>query len=123
MAAGWLRHIAGDDIDVFSAGSDPAAVIDEAAVGAMAEVGIDISGESPKLWTEQAARAADVIVSMGCADACLTLPGRSYLDWDLDDPSGQPPEVVREVRDEIRSRVEDLLLAQVEGYLKRRAAG
>ncbi len=106
MAAGWLRHLAGDRVDVFSGGSDPGAALNPAAVEAMAEVGIDIAGERPRPWTEDDARAADVIVSMGCGDACPVLPGKRYEDWPLTDPAGQPVEVVRQVRDEIRARVE-----------------
>ena len=109
MAAGWLRHLAGDRIDVFSGGSDPGSEINPAAVEAMAEVGIDIAREHPKPWTSEIARAADVIVSMGCGDACPVLPGKRYEDWELTDPAGQPIEVVRAVRDDIRTRVESLI--------------
>jgi len=109
MAAGWLRHLAGDRVEVFSGGSDPAAEVNPAAVAAMAEVGIDIAGEHPKPWTDEVVRAVDVIVSMGCGDACPVLPGRRYEDWTLTDPAGQPLDVVRGVRDEIRARVEGLL--------------
>ncbi len=109
MAAGWLRHLAGDRIDAFSGGSDPGSETNPAAVEAMAEVGIDIAGEHPKPWTNEIARAADVIVTMGCGDACPVLPGKRYEDWELTDPAGQPIEVVRAVRDDIRSRVESLI--------------
>ena len=109
MAAGWLRHLAGDRIDVFSGGSDPGSEINPAAVEAMAEIGIDIAREHPKSWTSEIARVADVIVSMGCGDACPVLPGKRYEDWELTDPAGQPIEVVRAVRDDIRTRVESLI--------------
>ena len=109
MASGWLRHLAGDTVDVFSGGSDPGLETNAAAVAAMAEVGIDIAGEYPKPWTDEIARAADVIVTMGCGDACPIFPGKRYEDWELADPSGQPLEVVRGIRDDIRDRVETLL--------------
>lgn len=109
MAAGWLRHLAGDAVDVFSGGTDPGVETNETAVAAMAEVGIDISSEYPRPWTDEIARASDVIVSMGCGDACPIFPGKRYEDWPLTDPAGQPIDVVREIRDEIRSRVEALV--------------
>ncbi len=109
MAAGWLRHLAGDTVDVFSGGSDPGAETNKVAVAAMAEVGIDIASEYPKPWTDEIARAADVIVSMGCGDACPIFPGKRYEDWELEDPSGQSIEVVRHIRDDIRTRVETLI--------------
>jgi arsenate reductase (thioredoxin) len=109
MAAGWLRHLAGDRVDVFSGGSEPADETNAAAVAAMAEVGIDISTEYPKPWTDEIAQAADVIVTMGCGDACPVYPGKRYEDWELTDPSNQPVEVVREIRDDIRARVEALV--------------
>jgi protein-tyrosine-phosphatase len=109
MAAGWLRHLAGDRVEVFSGGSDPGLETNHAAVTAMGEVGIDISTEYPKPWTDEIARAADVIVTMGCGDACPVFPGKRYEDWDLPDPSGQPLEVVRTIRDDIRARVETLM--------------
>ena len=109
MGAGWLRHLAGDRVDVFSGGTDPGVEINAAAVEAMAEVGIDIAAELPQPWTDEIARAADVIVSMGCGDACPILPGKRYEDWELPDPSNQPIEVVREIRDDIRTRVEALI--------------
>lgn len=109
MAAGWLRHLAGDAVEVFSGGSDPGAETNGSAIAAMAEVGIDISSEYPKPWTDEIARAADVIVTMGCGDACPIFPGTRYEDWELIDPSGQPIEVVREIRDDIRTRVEALM--------------
>lgn len=109
MAAGWLRHLAGDRVEVFSGGSDPGEHINPAAVEVMAEVGIGIAGEHPTPWTEDVVRAVDVVVSMGCGDACPVLPGKRYEDWDLTDPAGQPVEVVRAVRDDIRTRVEALI--------------
>lgn len=109
MAAGWLRHLAGDRVEVYSGGSDPGEHLNPAAVEAMAEVGIDIADQHPQPWTEEVVRAVDVIVSMGCGDACPVLPGKRYEDWELTDPAGQPLDVVREVRDDIRTRVEALL--------------
>ncbi len=109
IAAGWLRHLAGDTVDIFSGGSDPGVEVNAAAVAAMSEVGIDISGEHPKPWTDEIARAADVIVTMGCGDACPVFPGKRYEDWELTDPAGQPLDVVREIRDDIRTRVERLV--------------
>ena len=109
MAAGYLRHMAGERIDIFTGGSDPGYDINKVAVAAMAEEGIDISTEYPKPWTDEIARAADVIVTMGCCDACPIYPGKRYEDWGLEDPSGQPLEVVRGIRDEIKGRVEALL--------------
>lgn len=109
MAAGWLRHLAGEAVDVFSGGSDPGLETNAVAVAAMTEVGIDISGEYPKPWTDEIARAADVIVTMGCGDACPVFPGKRYEDWELADPSGQDIEVVREIRDDIRTRVDALM--------------
>jgi arsenate reductase (thioredoxin) len=109
MAAGWLRHLAGDSVDVFSGGSEPASQVNPAAIDAMAEVGIDIRSEFPKPWTDEIIRAADVVVTMGCGDACPVYPGKRYEDWVLDDPEGLGIEAVRPIRDEIRRRVEDLL--------------
>lgn len=109
MAAGWLRHLAGDDVDVFSGGSEPASDINPVAVAAMDEVGIDIRSASPQRWTEQVIRAADVVITMGCGDTCPVFPGRRYEDWALTDPAGQPIEVVRDVRDEIARRVRELM--------------
>ncbi len=110
MAAGWLRHHAGDRVEVLSAGSEPASSINPTAVEAMAEVGIDISHAQPRRWTDTDAREADVIVSMGCGDACPVYPGKRYEDWELPDPAGQPIEVVRQVRDEINERVLELMV-------------
>ena len=109
MAAGWLRHLAGDRIEVFSGGSEPADQVNPAAVAAMSEVGIDIAGHQPQRWTDEHARAADVVVTMGCGDVCPVYPGKRYEDWDLADPAGRPVEFVRAVRDEIQVRVEQLI--------------
>jgi arsenate reductase len=109
MAAGWLRHLAGERVEVFSAGSAPGDRVNPAAVEAMAEVGIDISGVTPQIWTDEHARTADVIITMGCGDVCPVYPGKRYEDWELTDPAGQPVEFVRGVRDEIRDRVDDLI--------------
>jgi arsenate reductase len=109
MAAGWLRHLAGDAIVVRSAGSEPADQINPVAVQAMQEVGIDITGTTPQLLSTEAVQDSDVVVTMGCGDACPFFPGKRYEDWKLTDPAGQPIEVVREVRDEIRAHVEKLI--------------
>jgi arsenate reductase len=109
MAAGWLRHLAGDAVEVRSAGSEPADRINPIAVQAMAEVGIDITANTPRLLDYQTAEASDVLVTMGCGDVCPHFPGKRYLDWHLDDPAGQNIEHVRPIRDEIRRRVEQLL--------------
>jgi arsenate reductase len=111
MAAGILHARADGAVSVRSAGSDPAEVLNPAVVEAMAEMGIDISREVPKLLTSDAVREADVVITMGCGDSCPIYPGRRYLDWELDDPSGQPLAVVRGIRDEIADRVDDLLAA------------
>ncbi len=109
MASGYLRHLAGDRIDVLSAGSAPAASINPTAVAAMAEEGIDISAEQPKILTTDAVKASDVVVTMGCGDTCPYYPGKRYEDWVLDDPAGQGIEAVRPIRDEIRRRIETLI--------------
>jgi arsenate reductase len=109
MAAGWLAHLAGDRVEVRSAGSAPADRVNPAAVEAMREVGIDISTESPKILTYDAVEASDVCITMGCGDACPVFPGKRYLDWKLDDPAGQGVEAVRPIRDEIKTRIEGLL--------------
>jgi arsenate reductase (thioredoxin) len=119
MAAGWLRHLAGDAVEVRSAGSAPADRINPVAVEAMAEAGIDITGNIPILLEYDDAYAADVIVTMGCGDACPVFPGKRYEDWKLDDPAGQGIESVRPIRDEIRRRVEALVADLAPG----RAAG
>ena len=109
MAAGYLQHLAGDRIEVLSAGSEPADRVNPVAVRAMAEVGIDITAETPKLLTDSAVREADVVVTMGCGDACPFFPGKRYEDWVLDDPAGQDLDHVRSIRDEIHSRVQTLI--------------
>jgi len=109
MALGWFNHVAGDRAIARSGGSEPAAEINPSAVAAMNEVGIDIAEESPKRWTDEVVRAADVVVSMGCGDACPVYPGTRYEDWELDDPAGQGIEAVRPIRDEIETRVRKLL--------------
>jgi arsenate reductase len=109
MAAGWLRHLAGDRVEVRSAGSEPADRINPAAVAAMQEVGIDIAGQTPTNLSWDAAQASDVIVTMGCGDACPVFPGKRYEDWTLDDPAGKSVAAVRPIRDEIKRRVEQLL--------------
>lgn len=109
MAAGWMRHLAGDRVEVYSGGSEPASEVNPVAVEAMAEVGIDISGETPRRWSDQAVRAADVVVTMGCGDACPVYPGKRYVDWELEDPAGKTLEEVRPIRDEIEHRVRGLL--------------
>jgi protein-tyrosine-phosphatase len=109
MAAGYLQHLAGDRIEVLSAGSAPAAQVNPIAAAAMAEDGIDIAIQTPKLLTDAAVQHADVVVTMGCGDACPYHPGKRYQDWVLDDPAGQGIDVVRPIRDQIRQRVEHLL--------------
>ncbi|MER7333938.1 MULTISPECIES: arsenate reductase ArsC [unclassified Micromonospora] len=109
MAAGWLRHLAGDAVQVRSAGSEPADQINPMAVEAMREVGIDITANKPKILDYATAEASDVIITMGCGDVCPAFPGKRYEDWKLDDPAGQDLAAVRRIRDEIRTRVEDLL--------------
>ena len=113
MAAGYLQHLAGDRIDVLSAGSQPAERVNQVAVAAMAEEGIDITAEEPKLLTDTAVQQADVVITMGCGDACPFYPGTRYEDWVLDDPAGQGIDVVRPIRDQIRKRVEALVNALV----------
>ena len=109
MAAGWLRELAGDRVEVRSAGSMPADQINPVAVEAMREVGIDITVEQPKVLTTEAVQDSDVVITMGCGDACPFFPGKRYEDWKLDDPAGQGIEAVRPIRDEIKGRVETLL--------------
>jgi arsenate reductase len=109
MAAGYLRHLAGDRVEVLSAGSEPGDRINPMAVQAMAEEGIDIAGAQPRVLDPDDVRASDVVVTMGCGDACPFFPGTRYEDWQLDDPAGRPIEEVRPIRDEIRRRVEALV--------------
>lgn len=109
MAAGWLQHLAGDRVEVLSAGSAPAGSINPTAVAAMAEVGIDITAARPKVLTDGAVQASDVVITMGCGDACPFYAGKRYEDWQLEDPAGQGIEAVRPIRDEIRARVEALV--------------
>jgi len=109
MAAGFLRHLAGDRIEVRSAGSTPADQINPTAVAAMAELGIDITAEQPKVLTNDAVKDSDVVITMGCGDACPYFPGKRYEDWVLDDPAGQGIDAVRPIRDEIRTRIEALI--------------
>jgi arsenate reductase len=109
MAAGWLRHLAGDAVEIRSAGSEPADRINPAAVKAMREVGIDITGQTPKKLDWDTAQASDVIITMGCGDACPIFPGKRYEDWKLDDPAGKDLDAVRPIRDDIKTRVQTLL--------------
>ncbi len=109
MAAGYLRHLGRGRIDVLSAGSTPADAVNPVAVQAMAEEGIDIATEQPKILTTEAVKESDVVITMGCGDTCPFYPGKRYEDWVLDDPAGQGIEAVRPIRDEIRSRVEALI--------------
>jgi len=109
MAAGWLRQLAGDRVDVRSAGSEPANRINPVAIEAMREVGIDITGAVPHILETEDVRASDVVITMGCGDTCPIFPGKRYEDWDLTDPAGQSIDVVRQVRDDIRGRVEKLV--------------
>jgi arsenate reductase (thioredoxin) len=109
MAAAYLKELAGDQIDVLSAGSEPADQVNPVAVQAMAEVGIDIAAATPKVLTTESVRDSDVVVTMGCGDACPFFPGKRYEDWKLEDPAGKSIKTVREIRDDIRSRVEALV--------------
>ena len=109
MAAGWLRHLAGDAVEVRSAGSLPGDQVNPAAVEAMAEVGIDISDQRPKVLTTEAVESSDVVITMGCGDVCPVFPGKRYLDWQLEDPAGKGVESVRPIRDEIEQRIRGLL--------------
>ena len=109
MAAGYLRHLAGDEVTVLSAGSEPGNQVNPVAVQAMAEEGIDISHGVPQILTTGAVQQADVVITMGCGDTCPIFPGKRYEDWELDDPAGRDLEMVRGVRDEIKQRVEALL--------------
>jgi arsenate reductase (thioredoxin) len=109
MAAAYLQHLAGDRVTVLSAGSAPADSVNPAAVAAMLEEGIDMSAQTPKVLTDEAVVASDVVITMGCGDTCRFYPGKRYEDWVLDDPAGQGVEAVRPIRDEIRRRVEALI--------------
>ncbi|MDF2576013.1 MAG: heat-shock protein HtpX [Agromyces sp.] len=109
MAAGYLRELAGDRVEVLSAGSEPKDQINPVAIEAMAEEGIDIAGNTPKILTVEAVKESDVVITMGCGDACPIFPGKRYEDWELEDPAGKELETVRRVRDDIRGRVESLI--------------
>lgn len=109
MAAGFLDHLAGDRIEVRSAGSVPGDQVNPAAVEAMREVGVDISDRKPKVLTTEAVQASDYVITMGCGDACPVFPGKKYLDWALEDPAGQGVEAVRPIRDEIKGLIEGLI--------------
>ncbi|RIK17759.1 MAG: phosphotyrosine protein phosphatase [Acidobacteria bacterium] len=109
MAAAYLQHLAGDRVEVLSAGSEPAHRVNPVAVSAMAEESIDITAGQPRLLTDSAVREADVVITMGCGDTCPVYPGKRYEGWDLDDPAGQGIEAVRPIRDEIRARVQRLI--------------
>jgi arsenate reductase len=109
MAAAYLTHLAGDRVEVRSAGSAPAEKVNPAAVAAMLEEGIDMGAEIPKILTDEAVRASDVVITMGCGDTCPIYPGKRYEDWKLDDPAGQGIDAVRPIRDEIRRRIEALI--------------
>jgi arsenate reductase len=109
IAAGYLRDLAGDRVEVLSAGSEPKDQINPVAIEAMAEEGIDIAGNTPKILTVDAVKESDVVITMGCGDACPIFPGKRYEDWELEDPAGKDLETVRRVRDDIRRRVESLI--------------
>ena len=109
MAMGWLRHLAGDRVNVVSAGSAPAEAVNPMAVEAMSEVGIDLTGASPTRWTDDQVKDADVVVTMGCGDECPFYPGKRYEDWEVEDPHGADLDTVRRVRDDIKGRVERLV--------------
>ncbi|MFH8485112.1 arsenate reductase ArsC [Streptomyces longisporoflavus] len=109
MAAGFLTHLAGDRVEVRSAGSIPGDQVNPAAVEVMKEVGVDISAQKPKVLTTEAVQASDYVITMGCGDACPIFPGKKYLDWALEDPAGQGVDAVRPIRDEIKTRIEALI--------------
>lgn len=109
MAAGWLTHLSGGQVEVRSAGSEPVGQINPVAAQAMREAGIDITAESPKILTRDAVQDSDVVITMGCGDTCPVFPGKRYEDWDLTDPAGQPIETVRRIRDQIRDQVQVLI--------------
>ncbi len=109
MAAGYLAHLSGGAVEVLSAGSEPAHQVNPSAIAVMAEEGIDITAEQPKLLTVDAVRESDMVITMGCGDTCPIFPGKRYEDWELDDPAGQGVDAVRPIRDDIRARVVALL--------------
>jgi arsenate reductase (thioredoxin) len=109
MAAAWTRHLGGEAVQVLSGGSEPADAINPAAVAVMGEVGIDLTGQQPRRWTEADLEATDVVVTMGCGDTCPVVPGTRYVDWPLEDPAGRGADAVRPIRDEIERRVRGLL--------------
>jgi arsenate reductase (thioredoxin) len=109
MAAGWLADLAGDQIEVRSAGSEPASQVNPVAVAAMREVGVDITAGQPKILTVDAVRDSDVVITMGCGDTCPVFPGKRYEDWQVSDPAGQGIDAVRRIRDEIRDKVQTLI--------------
>jgi arsenate reductase (thioredoxin) len=109
IAAGWVRRLAGPRVRVYSGGSEPGSEVNPTAVQAMAEAGVDISGEQPKPWTDEVIQSVDVVVTMGCGDACPVFPGIKYVDWEVADPAGQDLEAVRAIRDDIEERVRELL--------------
>ncbi|WSX61746.1 arsenate reductase ArsC [Streptomyces sp. NBC_00986] len=115
MAAAFLTHLAGSRVEVRSAGSAPADQVNPAVVEAMAEVGIDIAAETPKILTVEAVQASDVVITMGCGDTCPVFPGKTYLDWRLDDPAGQGVEAVRPIRDAIEGYVRGLIAGVLPG--------
>ena len=110
IGAGWMRHLAGEEIQVYSAGSSPAEQINPVAVEAMSEIGIDIKTQQPKKWTDEIVREVDVIISMGCGDTCPVYPGKRYIDWKIEDPAGQEIEIIRIVRDQIKKHVQELIV-------------
>ena len=110
IAAGWMRHLAGEAIQVYSAGSSPAKQINPAAAEAMSEVGIDITTQKPEKWTDEIVREVAAIISMGCGDTCPVYPGKQYIDWEIQDPAGQGIEMVRTVRDQIKQHVQELIV-------------
>ena len=113
MAMGWFQRLAGDSAVAWSGGSEPGIEINPAAIAAMAEVGIDITDEFPKPWTDEVVRAADVVITMGCGDSCPIFPGKRHEDWELDDPAGLDLDAVRPIRDDIRQRVEQLVASVI----------
>lgn len=110
MAAGWAARLGGDAVDVLSGGSDPAEAVNPAAAEAMAEVGVDLVGQVPKRWSDGMVRTADIVITMGCGDACPIYPGTRYEDWEIPDPAGQGIDAVRPIRDDIERRVRELLV-------------